>query len=161
MKRLLHLLPLLVLSLNLNAQEISSEWPKSTQSISFSGSTLLFATPINASYNYTRHNNAFHYGINAGVTWCFYEIIEYATIGVHTSFDMYFGKKSHHPQLRLGLAYSPIMVYSLTEYTDYDYDFVPVISLGYRYEKPGDDKYWRIFIGTGGIGFGLGANIGK
>jgi len=48
-------------------------------------------------------------------------------------------------------------VYSLVTYTDYDdYKFLPVISMGYRYQPPQSRKFWRISLSTGGIGFGYG-----
>jgi hypothetical protein len=161
MKIYLLIITALLLSFNSFSQKLDEElWTKRTQEISFSGSSLLFATPLNLSYNMCWHRDKIHYGIYAGATWVFYEIIDYASVGVHGGFDIYFGRKNHHPELKLGMAYTPIDVYSRTPYTDYDYDLVPVISLGYRYQSPAKRNFFRIFIGTGGIGFGIGRVLG-
>jgi hypothetical protein len=151
---------ILVLSLNSFASFSQSSdenvWRKSSQSISLSASTLLFATPINLSYNQFWHNDGIHYGVNAGASFVFYELVQYASVGVHSSFGVFLGRNSHHPELKFGIAYTPLLVYSLTEYTDYNYPFVPVISVGYRYQNPGENDFYRVFIGTGGIGIGMG-----
>ncbi|MDA3912311.1 MAG: hypothetical protein PF448_13240 [Bacteroidales bacterium] len=88
----------------------------------------------------------------------FYEIVEYASTGVHSAFGIFLGRNQHHPELKIGVSYTPFLVYSMTEYPDFasDFEIMPILSLGYRYQKPGNDNYWRLFLCSGGFGFGMG-----
>lgn len=150
---------LLIIVLSFTNKTVKSQdslWQNKTHGISFSASTLIIATPLNFSYNYMIHKEKFHYGLTTGLTVGFYEITRYSSLGAHAVFTMFFGKKEGHFESKFGFSYSPIILYSKTQWTDYAYEFVPIISLGYRYQEPGSDNFWRVFVSTGGFGIGVG-----
>lgn len=156
MKKIILINIVLLLFVSVKAQD-SISWPNHSSSISVHASTLLFATPVNCSYSYMAHKGMFHIGVTTGLTFTFYELVSYGSLGAHATLAIFLGKKSHHFETKLGFTYNILPVYSLVTYTDYDdYKFLPVISMGYRYQPPESRTFWRISLSTGGIGFGYG-----
>jgi hypothetical protein len=139
-----------------HAQE-KKEWPKQSSHATFYVSSLLgIANPIIISYERMKHRGAFHYGYTAGLTTVFYEGVDYASIGPHLTFSAFTGRNKSHFETKLGFAYQPILLYARNGWSDYHFKMMPVISLGYRHQKPGNSKFWRIGISTAGFGFGMG-----
>lgn len=157
-KTIISLIIILACLQTFGQKQDENNWQESSQDISLSASSLLLASTVNVSYNATWYGDWLHYGINVGGSFVLYEIVEYASAGLHSTFGVFLGRKVHHPELKIGISYTPWLVYTMTEYPDFasDFEFMPVLSLGYRYQKPGNDNYWRLFLSTGGLGFGMG-----
>lgn len=150
------MLQITFLNIRLNAQ-IQSEWPDRTNGISIFATTIFgIFTPVNLSYDYLVHKEKVHYGITTGLTTTFCEGVDYAQLGVHLTFTFMTGKSKHHFESKLGLVYNPILLYSEDEWHNYAFKFVPVISLGYRFQQPDGRRFYRLAVSTGGIGAGTG-----
>ena len=131
-------------SRTLHAQE-QSGWQDKTSSFSAYAVAGLGAH-LNMSMNYLKTGEKIFYGYTAGVSVM---ALNGLTFGPHLSFDMMFGKKQHHLDIRLG------GVLSLDSYVTYT-SFVPLLSLAYRYQKPDGRGFFRAGINSGGIGIGGG-----
>lgn len=160
MKKYLSALPILFLLFTCKpavAQEIT--WPQSTRTVSAYFSTLFVASPLNLSLEKMYHKGGIHLGYTTGVTVTFYEIADYASFGGHLTFTAMTGKKNHHLEAKAGLALLPFLIYQTYEWTDYYWLVNPVLTLGYRYEKPDGKGFYRIGFGTGGFGMGFGIRL--
>ena len=136
-------------------------WPARSSTVSVYASTLAIASPINISYEAFVHKPRIHYGYTAGLTTLFMEMGEYAVAGGHFAFAFYTGARNHHFDVRLGISVQPIHLYSIHGYWDYAAPVWPVATFGYRFEKPDGKFSFRIGLGTGGVGLGLGYRIGQ
>ena len=158
-KKLMIIQVLLVIVIKLNSQDpvpYSSVWPSKSNSLSLYASTILGAfTPINISYDHMVHKPKLHLGYTTGITTTLYEGVEYGTLGFHMAMTVITGMENNHFEAKLGGVINPIKLWS-DGYDDFAFFFVPVISVGYRFQKPGDNKFYRIALSTGGIGFGIG-----
>lgn len=144
---------------SVSAQEAPS-WPSKSTSIGIYASTLLVASPINIELDRFVHKEKIHLGFTTGLTTLFFWGFEEARFGGHFTFSFFTGRKEHHFESKLGIAYMPLHLYSLYNYSE-DFKTVPVITLGYRHQKPGDNSYFRIGVSTGGAGIGFGAVLGN
>ena len=147
-KRLFILIPLLfslIFSQPLKAQEQPGEWPEKMSSVS-GYAVLGLGAHMNFSYDFLKKGEKIFYGFTGGVTVM---VMEGVTFGPHLTYDMMFGRKDHHLDVRIGTA---IPLDSDVTFIP----FVPLVSLAYRYQKPGSNKYLRVGLNTGGLGFGGG-----
>jgi hypothetical protein len=112
-------------------------------------------TPINISYDYLLHKSRIHIGYTTGLTTTLYEGAAYGTLGVHLTMTIMTGIGKNHFETKLGGVVNPIKLWS-DGYDDYAFKFVPVISLGYRFQKPENKIFYRVGLSTGGIGLGIG-----
>jgi hypothetical protein len=114
--------------------------------------STLMGTFVNISYdqNYIRKHGIV--GFTTGFT-----IFPGAGYGPHLALNLMAGKKNHHLETKFGgvLLFDRV----LWTYPD-EYKWVsqpiPVITLGYRYQKPEGGWIFRFAVSTGGIGAGLG-----
>ncbi len=142
-----------------NAQQ-KADWPvKSDYVTGYVSALLTGVNPIIVSFEKLFHFERFHIGYTVGLTTVFYESFEYASMGSHAAFTILSGKKNHHFESKLGLAITPILLYSKYEWTDYHFPVNPVVTLGYRFQKPNGNRFFRVGISTAGLGFGMGWRI--
>ena len=133
-----------------------SQWPAATNGLSIYATTLFGAfTPINLSYDHLVHKSRIHIGYTTGLTTTLYEGAAYGTLGVHLTLTLMSGMGKSHFETKLGGVVNPVKLWS-DGYDDFAFKFVPVVSLGYRFQRPGDRTFYRIGLSTGGIGFGIG-----
>lgn len=145
--------------ISLNAQTAET-WPDKSSSFTFYVSSLLGGVnPIILSYEKINHKGWLHFGYTAGLTTIFYEGVAYSSFGPHFALTAFTGKKKHHFESKLGVAYTPVILYSTNKWNDLHFKFNPVVTLGYRNQKPDGKKFWRVGISTAGFGFGMGWNF--
>jgi len=159
MKRLLYIvLIVLVFSGRNNIQAQTPEnWPDASHGVSIFASTLLGAfTPVILSYDYLSHGNRGHVGFTTGLTTTFCEGAKYEQLGGHFALTLMTGMSNNHFETKLGIVYNPFILYNKSDYADWAFKYIPVVSLGYRYQKPGGRMFYRIALSTGGIGAGTG-----
>ncbi len=150
---------ILAISSPVQAQQTET-WPEKTSSASLYVSSLLTGVnPIILSYEKIHHKGFFHLGYTTGLTTIFFEGVDYASFGAHLAFTAFTGKKNHHFETKFGLAYTPILLYSKYTWTDYHWKFNPVVTLGYRYQKPNGKNFFRVGLSTAGFGLGYGINL--
>ncbi len=153
------ILGLLLFGTTLPVQAQENTWPETTRTASLYFSTLLIASPINLSLEKLYHRGAFHLGYTTGLTVTFYETADYASLGAHLTFTAMTGRGPGHLEAKAGFALLPFLLYSVHDWTDYYWLFNPVLTLGYRYEKPDGKSFFRLGLGTGGIGIGFGYRL--
>jgi hypothetical protein len=156
------LLSLIVLALGISAPAIGQDenpWPARSTGISIYGSTLgSFISIANISIDRTFERPRGFSGFSAGLTGLYSALPGDGTVGAHFTFNHFTGKSNHHFESRLGLVITAEKVgqYFFGSNGKHGPGFVPVISLGYRYQKPGSLNFFRIGINTAGIGIGFG-----
>lgn len=144
MKRILlvSILLMLIASGNLLAQD-SPEWNKNSSSLS-----VYIAGPLgintNLSYGYQHFTGSIFLGFSAGLTVSKY-IVD--GVGPHLTYDMMFGKRSSHFETKFGLSVPIDNGYPV---------YIPVVSLSYRYQKPGGKVFFRAGVNTALFGIGAG-----
>lgn len=142
---LLILLPLLASGTKLSAQEEIDGWPVKSSSLSAFAAFGLGAH-LNLSYEYMQFKGVFHSGLTGGITIM---VLDGFTLGPHLTYSAMFGIGDHHVETKLGLA---VPFDSNVTYIP----VIPVISLSYRYQKPGGNKFFRTGLSTAGLGIGYG-----
>ena len=155
MKRALFLCLILFTSWNLPGQEADPR-PESSSAISIYVGTLFYATPFSITYEHLWHREKSQLGISGGMPTTFMDGFQYNALGMYLAGILVTGKKNNHFELRLGASYHPIYLYPEAGAKNEDIPFMPVVAFGYRFQKPGDDRYYRVMLGTGGIGVGIG-----
>ena len=136
-----------------------NSWPARSTGISVYGSTLgSFISIVNISIDRNFQRERGFSGFSAGLTGLYSALPDDGTVGIHFTYNHFTGKYSHHFESRLGIVVTAEKVgqYFFGSNGKTGPGFVPVISLGYRYQKPGDPFYFRIGINTAGIGIGFG-----
>lgn len=159
-KRICLILFVLVLSYcSVQSQSADSLRPQRTQSVSIYASFVI-AGIMNLSYENLKLNEKGRY---VGFTTGYNKIWLYDKIhGFHLAYTSIFGQQNHHFETKLGLSFNPIAQDESSMFRDYysnipgDFTVMPVITLGYRYQKPGGKMYWRIAASTAGLGTGIG-----
>lgn len=149
-------------SLSVNNMAIAqspSAWPAKSSFGSVYVSTLLMASPVNLSFEQFYHKGWVHLGYMTGLTTVFVEGVNHAVFGGHLTFSMFTGKRNHHFDTKLGFSYTPIRLYSMSGWYDYAPTWMPVITLGYRFQRPDGRTFFRAGISPGGIGVGWGWRI--
>lgn len=139
--------------------QTSTQWPESSSSVSvFGSSLLLIATPVNISFEKLYLRNNIYLGYTYGPTILFLTKSLYDShgLGGHLAFTLLTGKRNRHFEGKLGFSYTPFVLYSAYGEDRFDIPFIPVVSLGYRFQKPDGKTFYRFALSTGGFGFGLG-----
>ena len=159
MKKYMLLFSIIALSCTLEGQE-TQPVTRSSSAISFYVGTLFYATPISVTYDHLWQREKVHLGISTGMVSTFLDGFQYNALGFYLAGVILTGKDSHHFEGRVGASYHPIYLYPEAGAKNEDLPFIPVITVGYRFQKPGDDLYYRLSFGTGGIGMGIGILLG-
>lgn len=140
-------------------QEVSA-WPKKSTYVTGYVSTLfLMASPVNIGFEHYTHPGWFHPGFSAGWTFLVLEGGAYAVTGPHATFSFFTGRRNHHFDMKAGFSYTPFMLYSHDQWNDYAWRFMPVATLGYRFQRPGGKSFFRAGLGVGGLGIGAGIRL--
>lgn len=126
--------------------------PNSSSSISLYGSSLLFASVINCSYEWIKYGQKFHNGFTTGITYTTV-LGEGADLGAHLTYTLLIGTTSNYFEMKLGGVYN----FLKSEF----FNFVPVISIGFRYQPPDSWGFFRIGLSTAGVGVGFGVILGS
>lgn len=126
--------------------------PNSSSSFSLYGSSLLFASVINCSYEWIKYGQKFHNGFTTGITYTT-ALGEGVDLGAHLTYTLLIGTTSNHFEMKLGGVYN----FLKSEF----FNFVPVISFGYRYQPPDSWGFFRIGLSTAGVGVGFGVILGS
>ncbi|MCI4670401.1 MAG: hypothetical protein MRZ79_19850 [Bacteroidia bacterium] len=135
------------------AQNDSSrpEWPKSSVNLHV-GSNVVLLPLISASFESYSHKKEGrrHHGFGIGAFGAGNPLGSIGPVwGGQIYHNFWTGAGNHHFETRLGLTVSNIP----------DAPIVPLIQLGYRFQKPQGANYWIIDLGTGGLGFGFGRGL--
>jgi hypothetical protein len=136
-------------------------WPVGSSSITLNAGTLIIATPILINYEHLWHRKKIHIGLSTGIVTTFLEGFSSETLGGYLAMVLMTGTGNKHFEGRLGGSYHPIYIYPGAGAQKTYLFFIPVINLGYRYQPPGDNIYYRVSIGTGGFGLGIGFVLGQ
>jgi hypothetical protein len=139
--------------------QVENSWPAQSTGISIYGSTLGgLINIVNISVDRTFERERGFSGFSAGLTGLYSALSGNGTVGAHFTFNHFTGKGNNHFESRLGLVITAEKVgqYFFGSNGKNGPGFVPVISLGYRYQKPGSRNFFRIGINTAGIGIGFG-----
>jgi len=159
MKKIVILLMVLFLSVPLFSQNdttLQNAWPKKSNGISLHASTIMFGfSPVNLSYDRLYHTRKLHYGFTTGLTCTLYDGADYSSLGAHLTFTLINGMNNHHFESKFGLTYNFLILWT-RGWEDYALPIIPVVSLGYRYQKPDGKYFFRCGLSTGGIGVGFG-----
>jgi hypothetical protein len=157
------LLILLISSTRLRAQN-DSPWPTKYNSLNFYGSTLLAVHLVNVGYDHLTRNEKGYAGVSGGITTVFW-FYQRRYFGPYLTYTRVKGFRNHHLEARFGMAFT-IFEYSNSEFLsgnkfdvgldEFGTNFMPVLSLAYRFQKPGANSYFRAGISPGGIGIGVG-----
>jgi hypothetical protein len=126
--------------------------PSSSSSLSLYGSTLLLASVINCSYEWIKYGQKYHNGFTTGMTYSTV-LGEGYDLGAHLTYTLLIGNTSNYFEMKLGFVYN----FLRSEF----FTFVPVISLGYRYQPPENLGFFRIGLSTAGLGVGFGVILGS
>jgi hypothetical protein len=129
-------------------------WPSQSSAIGVYLGTLGVATPLNLTYDHLWTGERVYGGLVSGVTLTFLE--DFRVLGVYLAGVLLTGMDRHHFELRLGASYHPLELYPDAGAYNDDLPFIPVITLGYRFQESGANRFYRISAGTGGIGVGMG-----
>ncbi|MBM3420695.1 MAG: hypothetical protein FJY11_06125 [Bacteroidetes bacterium] len=97
-----------------------------------------------------------HNGITTGATVTSYYGFEDSDLGVHLTYTFLSGVGKSHFEAKLG---GVLNLMSLSGSSSVEFYFLPVISLGYRYQPPDRNNFYRIGLSTAGLGFGFGTII--
>ncbi|MEM7374380.1 MAG: hypothetical protein AAF587_37645 [Bacteroidota bacterium] len=73
--------------------------------------------------------------------------------GLFLTTSLWTGKKNNHFEMQAGVA-----LYH-NEFKDDLESYFPIVSLGYRRQKPGKSSFFRVYLGTVGIGVGVGRSL--
>ncbi len=122
-------------------------WPHSSSSLSLYASSLLFASVVNCSYEWIKYGQKYHNGFTTGMTYS-RALGEDNDLGAHLAYTLLIGRTSNLFEMKLGGVFNIFK----SEF----FSFVPVISLGYRYQPPGKRSFFRIGLSTAGLGIGFG-----
>jgi hypothetical protein len=152
---------ILVTQIQLSGQE-KSDWPKSTSSILANIGTMGIATPISLQCENLWHGNKGHLGLSTGMIHTFYydETLS-GILGFYLAMVLMTGVKEHHFEGRIGISYHPIYTFPEGGTKNEEVPFMPVVTLGYRFQKPDGNRFYRVSLGSGGIGFGIGFVLGQ
>ena len=139
--------------------ESEPDSPSSTLGLSFGASTNLFAFPINLSLDHLFYKGQNQLGYTAGILM----VIGgdgYVKGGGQFSFLKLSKRRNGFLEWKLGIAYYPIDIVGNSSYSFFvSWDVMPILSVGYRFQTPDGNSFFRITFGTGGIGFGCGILI--
>ena len=139
--------------------QVENAWPARSTGISIYGSTLgNFISVLNISVDRNFERPLGFSGFSAGLTGLYSALPDDGTVGVHFTYNHFTGKGKHHFESRLGMVITAEKVGKYFFGSDHKSGpgFVPVISLGYRYQKPGSPNFFRIGVNAAGIGIGFG-----
>jgi len=136
-------------------------WPQRSSCISpymgFAGVVL----PVSLQYEQLWHLEKIHTGFATGPVATYYFDESEIFLGGYLAAVLMTGMNNHHFEARLGASYHPLELTSRTEFGDTDFPFIPVVTVGYRYQLPGHNQYFRASFGSGGIGIGMGIMLGQ
>ena len=142
---------LALLSPNLQAQT-SPEWQ--ANGLSLHVGTNLFVIPIVASYERYFHKEKVHWGLGTGVTYAPATSSGYPpNLGGQLTVSLWTGQGNHHFEAKAGIVAGRFQ-------GDFFYtNALPVLTVGYRFQKPGEPFFFRADLGVGGIGLGVGTTF--
>ncbi|HES59502.1 MAG TPA: hypothetical protein ENO18_03635 [Caldithrix sp.] len=134
----------------LNAQEPNEYKP---YYIGVSVFTSLLWFPTNLSFDYLKYNGKAYNGITAGYTKLL-SGLGYGGGGAHLTYTRLAPKSRGYFETKFGIVFS-------NEFDNawLDTYFLPVISIGYRHQKPNGRFFFRWAVSTGLIGAGFGVNL--
>ena len=139
----------------LSGQE-TEKWPEGFSSVTLNAGTLIYATPIGITYEHLWHGKYIHSGFSTGIVTTFLDGFSSETLGGYLAIVLMTGKGNNHFEGRLGGSYHPINIYPDAGSRNNDIRFMPVINLGYRFQPPDRNIIYRVSVGTGGFGLGIG-----
>ncbi|GAB4414657.1 MAG: hypothetical protein OHK0039_22670 [Bacteroidia bacterium] len=139
----------------LHSQPADQPWD--AYSLSVYASTNLFASPIVGSFEGYIHRGRAHWGLGTGLTYTFSQWPD-NMLGPHAYASYWSGLRAHHFEAKLGMAMG--IEYEQDGYSG-NITWIPVVTLGYRYQRPYSRFFFRTGLGTGGIGVGIGTTFGR
>lgn len=132
----------------------TGSWPGNLSAISIYASSLLFASVLNCSYDWLVMTKNAHNGITVGLTYTSEHVFRNRFLGVHFAYTYLSGLNKNHLEIKLG------GIYHFIHFGEDAFTFLPVISIGYRYQPPGNYNFFRLGVSTAGIGVGYGFALG-
>ncbi|MEL6649359.1 MAG: hypothetical protein AAFQ87_01005 [Bacteroidota bacterium] len=133
------------------AQERANEpmWPK--QAISVHAGSNLLSLPVVLNYERYLHREKVHWGFGTGINGLV-PLPDFSRgIGTHATVSFWTGQGRHHFEAKGGI------ILGFYEFPGIFQTWaLPLLSVGYRRQEPASNRFWRIDLGTGGLGFGYG-----
>jgi hypothetical protein len=137
--------------------DLPNAWPAKSFGLSVYGSVLPGLTSIlNLSADRMWRLKKWHIGFTAGITVFGPGFVSFNYPGAHLAFTAFSGMKNHHFETKLGIevvperyAWDPDNIYWRAQP-------IPVVTIGYRYQKPGGKYFFRSALSTAGLGVGFG-----
>jgi hypothetical protein len=139
-------------STSVTAQENSQTQPD--YYVGASAFISVLCLPLNISVDVLKFGERAYNGVTFGLTTFPLMKNSYPDYGGHITYTRLALKRKGYFETKIGLAYN-------RNYVDYwlDTNVLPVLSIGYRFQKPESRWFFRVALSTGLIGAGFGANL--
>jgi hypothetical protein len=143
---------IVLLTTSANAQDTSQSQPDSYFGVS--AFISLLPLPLNLSVDVLKFSEKAYNGVTFGLTTFPLQKNSYPDYGGHITYTRLALKRKGYFETKIGLAYN-------RNFADYylDTNFLPVISIGYRFQKVDSNWFFRVALSTGLIGIGFGVNL--
>ncbi|MDX2286818.1 MAG: hypothetical protein NW241_21820 [Bacteroidia bacterium] len=152
---------LLLLASALHQAAAQPSWP--AEGISLHASINGVVAPFVLNYERYLHREVFHFGLGLGAFFAptlIDDSIWPSTAGPHATASIWLGRASSHLELKLGAGFGYIVSNVRGPGRFPKWKAIPVATLGYRYQAPGEPIFFRADLGTGGLGLGVGITPG-
>ena len=156
MKSLILSILLIGISLSLSAQSFQESgplWPNHGFSAHLGTNGIIFPLgSVNAELYHHSKRGGVHFGIGGGgfLGGAAFQNVEEGPIhGGHLMASFWSGKDKHHFEVRAGVLFVG----------NYEVNVLPLLQLGYRFQKPYHPNFWFVDLGMAGLGFGIGTAI--
>lgn len=143
---------IVLLSTSATAQDTSQTQPD--YYFGASAFLSLVPLPLNISFDALKFSNRAYNGVTFGLTTFPLQKNSYPDYGGHITYTRLALKRKGYFETKIGLAYN-------RNFSDYwlETNILPVISIGYRFQKVDSRWFYRVALSTGLIGVGLGVNL--
>ena len=158
---------LLAMNVDLQSQEgdlpsqKSGLWPGKSSWITAYVGYVGVVVPLGLNYEFLKKMEKVHLGFSLGPILTFVPEDPVTYLGAYSAFVFLSGTKDHHFEGRLGASVHPFQISPEWQAGDTEFPFIPVVTIGYRYQPPGSRQFFRVSFGTGGIGLGMGFKLGE
>jgi len=150
----------MLMPMDLRSQEFIP-WPQQSSWISAYVGFVGVVVPVGLNYEHLWHRDNVHLGTSGGVVMTVYPEESETFLGGYLAFIFLSGTGDHHFEGRLGASVHPFLIAPRWRTGGTDFPFIPVVTVGYRYQPPDSRQFFRVSFGTGGIGIGMGFKLGE
>ena len=155
MKRQLILGITLIVTLSFYNNSTAQKKPIESEQFISAYVSVPFGIIANVSYDKLWTGKKHFNGLTTGFTMNYWGD-DGTNYGVHLTYTFLSSVSyKHHFEFKLGGVYNIFL-----NSPDWSPSFIPVVTLGYRYQPPDSKGFFRIALSTGGLGLGAGVRIG-